>query len=679
MKKYILHILSYLTAMAAVCLGIVISTKYPTNIGIIVTLSVISLVPLAIIPYNIICSKKFVSRINNTKVADMTAFLVSHRDDAENTAKAKLKKLQRLRRLTALYTVFLAVTATAIAFLCSFLTTLFSTAVSLPLAFYSWLVYFAVYSRIHKNQLIELNENAVILPKDEYPLLHSLVRKAADKVGCKHNTVILLSWDCSASILNDRKTVYLQLGVILLHTLTEDELYTILLHEFAHVSDNNRSAFREKQYNEWLYTESRKNGIFGSLASNLYLMPDTVYSFEYSIYQYASSVTEELQADKAMATYGNAETAVSALLKTHYDAMYCWEGYPKDGNYYESEKPKADYLTRKIAAFKAAIEERHSFWDEMVDKEIISNNTTHPTLKMRMDALGIKNPVWVTPHSSEEYLSELKKLLEFSENVIYESIRENYEQDRVNCFLDPLARIEAWYGAGKPVSAETYADFISDFERLGRHKEAEELCNLVIEQLPKASTAYAVYTKGVGMLSRYDERGIELIYNAMEHNGNYIEAGLHAIGTFCCLTGRAETLKEYRAKAGEIAQKYKDHNEQLSYLSRRDNLTSEVLPDGMLEEILAFITSVNEDIIEEIYLIRKTVDESFFASVFVIKFSACTEEQSDELMHKLFRYLDSHPSDRQFALFDYLEYPDVDKIEDSLVFRKNNDDNEKEE
>ncbi|MBQ5834012.1 MAG: hypothetical protein IIW36_04280 [Clostridia bacterium] len=42
-------------------------------------------------------------------------------------------------------------------------------------------------------------------------------------------------------------------------------------------------------------------------------------------------------------------------------------------------------------------------------------------------------------------------------------------------------------------------------------------------------------------------------------------------------------------------------------------------------------------------------------------------------MHGIFRYLDSYPVEKQFALFDYFEYPDVkiEKIEGSLVYEKN--------
>ena len=43
-------------------------------------------------------------------------------------------------------------------------------------------------------------------------------------------------------------------------------------------------------------------------------------------------------------------------------------------------------------------------------------------------------------------------------------------------------------------------------------------------------------------------------------------------------------------------------------------------------------------------------------------------------MHKIFRFLDSHPTEWQFSLFDYFEYPEVkvEKIEGSLVFSKEN-------
>ena len=93
----------------------------------------------------------------------------------------------------------------------------------------------------------------------------------------------------------------------------------------------------------------------------------------------------------------------------------------------------------------------------------------------------------------------------------------------------------------------------------------------------------------------------------------------------------------------------------------------------MLEEILAYIRSIDNDSIQNVYLVRKTINESFFTSAFVIRFDGGTDEERCEIMHRIFRYLDTYPVKWQFSLFDYAEYPQIkfDKIEGSLVYSKN--------
>jgi hypothetical protein len=117
-----------------------------------------------------------------------------------------------------------------------------------------------------------------------------------------------------------------------------------------------------------------------------------------------------------------------------------------------------------------------------------------------------------------------------------------------------------------------------------------------------------------------------------------------------------------------------DEDSYANFLSKHDHLSAEQLPDGMLEDILAYIASVDQDIIQRIFLVRKTISESFFTSAFVIHFYGGTDEQRDEIMHKIFRYLDTYPVDWQFSLFDYADHTDIqfDKIEGSLVWTKPN-------
>ncbi len=674
MKKIGLYILSYVSALLASIIGLLFNEKWSESPAVVAVFVILSILPILLFAFNIFSAKRFVNKINRSKVADLNAFLVSHRDDAENTAKQKFKEIRCIRHLTTIYTLFIAVLAIAVAVLGGILM-LFASSLYMLCLLYSGVLFYSVYTRIHRKKQITLSETAVSISKKDYPLIYDLAHKAADCVGSTDEILILLTWSCSASIMKDQKRSILQLGVVLLHTLSEEELYNILLHEFAHVSDDNRKAFRESQYYTWLCEESGGYNKLSVFLSKLYLSFATKYAFNYMFYDYASSVVNELYADQAMAKHGDPKVAVSALLKTHYDTMYFWEsGVKNESPLYEPEELKADYLTNRISDFKKAITERSEYWNNLVGKEILANNSTHPTLKMRMDALGIQELSLTETKSSGEYIAEIQKLLDFSENIIYEERLKTYKNDRTEQFVEPLARIEEWHQAGNPISPETYADLVSDLKALGKHEEAEALCDKVIETLPSLSSAHATFMKGSAMLYRYDERGMELIYRAMEQNGNYIEDGLNILGNFCCLTGREQALLDYRKKAGDLAQKHKDQDSQISFLSKNDNLNKETLPDGMLEEILAYIKSIDQDIIQNIYLVRKTVSDTFFASVFIIHFYGGTDAQRDEIMHKIFRFLDSRPVEWQFSLFDYFEYPEinVEKIEGSLVFSKEN-------
>ena len=162
-----------------------------------------------------------------------------------------------------------------------------------------------------------------------------------------------------------------------------------------------------------------------------------------------------------------------------------------------------------------------------------------------------------------------------------------------------------------------------------------------------------------------------MFYKAIENNHNYIDEGLEIIGNFCCLTGQEEQLEIYRERAVALSEENKIHNED-SFLNKKDKLLKESLPDGMLEDILEHITSEHSDNIEKIYLVRKTITDDFFTSVFVIKIVPDTDDDTRyKILHKAFNYLDTC-SDWQFSLFDYEDVNNV-KIEDiagSCVYTK---------
>lgn len=669
MKKPI--ILSLIIAFAISLGGIVLEMLALLSTTLLLIVMIASLLPLILIPIGIFTAKHAITRLKNTPLADGRAQLLKQRENAEASAKILLKTLKRHRIASHIYTALLALIAFSTAFFSgvAYHHVKFLAAISL---IWATVLLLAVGSRLVKAPSLQLNETACFLTKETSPRLVSLVEKAKTELGVKEAVTVLLYPDSNASILKDHNRIFVRLGVHLLQLLSENELYCILLHEFSHVSKARRAHIAEAKHYEKIMTEPYNAPALGFL-TYFFRLFDIPYLITFNVYRYANAIIEEREADRAMATYGKSEYAASALIKLEYELKYRYENaYVDEKSIYAEEKAPNDLLRRYLNDFKAAEKERCAFWNTLIECEILANNATHPTLKLRLEALGITEIKTVPSENDAAYQAELDAALLRVEEEIYKHQCENYEKDRREQYLEPLARITAWQEAGEVITAETFGDLVSDFETLCRFGDAEALCDRAIETLPEASAYQAYYTKGLYMLHRYDEKGLDYLYLAAENNHNYLDDALTEIGTFCCFTGRDKQLAEYRERSLELAQKNKDENSQADFISKRDTLTADPMPDEMREEILSFILSVDQNIIENIYLVRKTVSEDFFTSAFVIHFYGGTDAARHDIMHKIFRYLDTYPVDWQFSLFDYFECPDIrfDKIEGSLIYSK---------
>lgn len=670
-KKYVRYIAAYGTAFIISLFGLALHLINPDKTAIII-LAVLSFLPILLLIINFVLAKAFISRINHAKVADMQGYMLRHRNEAAEASDKLLKKLQLFRHSTVFYTVILWLLAACASLLGGVLYT-YSSWLLYAMILYAGTIFFVVYSRIPKHEPIELNDDALILRSEEYPRIYKIASQAANTLGCQGDITIFLSLNCNARIARDGNKYYLQLGTVLLDILSEEELFCICLHEFSHCSQKNRKSDYEDQYISWL--SSDKNiPWFMVFATNLFTILDMNYMFNHITYQYATSVVKETEADRDMAKHSNPIIAGSALLKIDYDNLFQWEnGVKNEPSIYADESPNPHYLREHIERFKSAIKARHNDWNSMFEREILPNNSSHPTLKMRFEALGVQQIKTAEDNSSTDYRNEIQKALDFADKSLYED-KALYEQSRKECYLEPLERISKWKEQGEPILAETYADVVTDLKQLGRHEDAEALCDRAIKELDVNSSQHAYFIKGCTLIHRYDKSGADYIFHAIENNHNYLEEGLNEIGTFYCMMGMEKELLEYRQRAQQFAQRNHDEYRKTEFLSSKDTLSRDDMPTDMLKEILAYIRSVDEDIIQNIYLVRKTINENFFTSAFVIHFYGGTDAQRDEIMHKIFRYLDSYPVEWHFSLFDYFDYPNIkfNKIEGSLVYSKSN-------
>ena len=593
---------------------------------------------------NYFTSSAYIKNFEARSHSEMAAFLYSHREHADRSAKKLLCKLRTLLVLTNVYTVLVALIGAVLSFvsaglgLWSFMTLL------------STLVIYAAAARIRLPYPKELftKDNGYV-GEEVFPELYSVAKEASDILGVKGDIKIVILADCTAGIRRFGNIISIQIGAILFASMSREELKNILLHEFAHLKDEEAPSSTVTEHYWWL-TESGNGGALSKAADTFFKLPDTLFGINYSLYSYASTISAEEKADSAMRKYGEPKYAGSSLLKLKYYELYSWEKGSYDTSAScVSEELEANIVKEEFNGFKEQTEKRRDFWNKLIDVEIISRSATHPTIKMRLEAIGHTDYSIHESPDSNSYKSEQKKIIEHVDNNIYDIRKENYENERREIYLEPLETVTKWEESDKIIE-DNYRDIIFAYRQLGRVSEADALCDRIINELPDSANHYAYFMKGCTLLHSFDESGIEYIYHAIESNHNYIEEGMQTIGQFCCISGRQDDLDVYRERVMTLMDEKKTKYSELERITPKDNLSSEKLPEELRCGLLSLIGTM-QDLIDEVYVVRKTITSDFFASVVIVKTKDGIDQKADnELFNKFFLYLDAQ--EWQFTLFD---------------------------
>lgn len=628
------------------------------------TLRILCYVLAVLLPVgNAICLRLYRKRYDGLDVEERQKFLLAHREQAEKTAAEKLHRLKKIRLATSLYALVPLLLGLLLAFCCG--ASASNGASLVPML----LIQIAFQQVPFPEPKAALEETRGLLPEQEYPRLYELARQAAKENGWMGEIQLAVIPTPGAYINSTRNMAVVGLSALSMGLMTEEELYALLLHEFAHVSAGNREEMRAADYMAFV-ARGRNHNFLSILNDLFYVFPDSVYAMNFELYRYAASLSKEQAADRAMAR--NPEAAAASLLKLAYYDLYRWEDEAADGEP-EFESRQKQVVRYELGQFLQALALRQTDWETILRQELLARNATHPTTWARIQALGLHQLPPLSFDAAGDYAAEREKALDCMDSQINAYYDEAFEELHRTDYLEPKARVDAWEQAGCPVVAEEYADVVQALLCLRRRREAIALCDRAIAELTPIAAAFAYFTRGNYRLHRYNAAGIEDLYKAIELNNNAIDQALQSIGEFCCLTGRQQELDTYREKAVQLTQQQEDEFNQVSTLTRRDNLTAEHLPEGMLEGILQYISSISQDSIEEIYLVRKTISDTFFTSAFVIRFRPeAKEETRAEVLHRIFNYLDTC-SDWQFSLFDSGEVPKglVDRIPNTCVYRRN--------
>lgn len=623
------------------------------------------LVVLLAVAVNFLLAKSQRQTYQAMSVAEQQKFFLSHRDEAEKTAAQKLELLLRLQRNTDLWAAILG----EIGALAAFCAGAWGGGDAAVLALVSMPMLLPAAARFRPPQSKKFFVHNGYVSAQDYPTLYALAEKACRALGCTGEVHILLTPDCNAGIALIGKDYSVTLGTTLLKLLSEQELYTCLLHEFGHIANKTPAQKKFESYVNWLGSGATTY-FLSPLCETLFLYPTARYGFEAVLYQYAASVTEETNADRAAVEHANATAFASLLLKLKYNDLYEWEQRAHDRvSDFSGEAPNRNFAHRDIDLLYAAFAERERDWKALVDKEILARNASHPTVSMRLAAVNVTDYRLLPFPTEGVYADECEKALCQVENEIIErAIAPQYDVLREDRYTKPLAHVTAWEEAGKPLTPETYADLVSALQGLGRMTEAEALTDRAIAEFPEFSARFAFLNKGQFLLRRYDRAGVEMLYAAME-NSNYIEQCLQTIGQFACMTGDREMLDTYRERAMEAVQKERDEYSHLSDLKPSDRLSAEQLPPQLLQGILDCVAAMEGAPVQEVYLVHKQISDTFATTPVILRFRKDVGNDAKEAaLNAMFQYLDT--ADWQFSLFDFddVRSVHVERIEGSKIY-----------
>lgn len=626
--------------------------------------------------FSYVGGKLYLSRLNHKKVAEVKNFVLARKEAAEADPASVMGKIRGIQFL--LWGFYLAFAILLILSFCGVgIASIYIENATVMGVILPWFFLLSVVvDRIAL--LLEKPDFSQYTTRESIPELYRIAESAAEAVGVeiKGEIRIVLLPDCNAGICRMGKDVSLQLGNQLISVLHPQELYQILLHEFAHLQcETNVYRFGTGYAYRFLHEGGGNWG--DDILDGILLFPAALSSYEYEICHTVISEYSERIADEAIRQKGDPAVASAALCKTAMSMLFDQEmdDFISE-HFYAPEEPRSDSSQLLCTAFAKAIVQRGDAWRSLMDVELLRPLGSHPIFRQRWEALGSPAFEITLPDENTAYFADCLQAQKLVSARMRDNIKDDYPKLREEHYLAPLRQIEEFEQSDRVLTAPEIPEILRAYGQVGKYCEQEALCDRILadESLSEHETVSALYVKGLLLLDRYDEAGVDMVYRAMEINSNYVDAGLERVGNFLHWMGLADRMELHREKAVELAQENRDLIWHTGILTPSDRLIAEDFDgDGRLSEMLNYMVEAGEGNLLEIYLVRKIITVDFFTSAFVLRYEyGLSPEQREEIHDRIFRYLDNYPIDWQYSLFDYDQQTEkaVKKVSTSCVYRK---------
>ncbi|MCU9807471.1 M48 family metalloprotease [Paraclostridium sp. AKS46] len=401
---------------------------------------------------------------------------------------------------------------------------------------------------ILKSLYIKLESpNEVTLNREEHQQLFKVIDSAIEMTkASKLDEICILDDEnigvtCLLNGFGANGKNVLVIGIKALKVLSEEELKAVIIHELAHIYNDDtkvssKISRRLTRWNEIVYRVDEGDNIIKMIL----LLPFAKFYIEkLERYLDAMSQTKELLADKEVAKYMSVEIYAKATMKLEIMEKFLANPYSKLEIRSSDEAPKK-YFTTLFEDFESELPNRKEQWMNQIKKRISSIYDTHPSFKERMEALGIEDFNYDINFNdqSDDYKKEIDTLIEIK-NKQWHKYWSNQWEEVTKEYKEQLEIIKNYKGTDDIEKIMEYGEALED---LGEYEKALEFYKDIASK--DKECAIAMYKVGQIMLMNNDEEGIEFIEKSVELDGSFFISAMGIITEYFLDNGMKEKIDE---------------------------------------------------------------------------------------------------------------------------------------
>lgn len=513
-----------------------------------------------------------------------------------------------------------------------------------------------VYMLLRPEAAAELPPAGVEMNRADYPRLFGLLDEAARLAGCKKRVRVFFSGN-GFSVGERNREICVYVGAAEFALLTGEEAYSVLLHEFAHVKNEDTSKTRK--YARACERLALPDGFFFSVALGMANILFLSYyaertEFAFTLLRELDSRRKEIAADAFVKEKGLRQPYINATAKGELFLLYN-EGPAGRFRFesYASEEPSEELCERMLEDFKRALGENEELWNYILRHEIPARIDSHPTFRMRMEQMELSDYDYTTVETDAEYAAEQKKAVRQAGLLMRKGMEADYREIHGQ-YLEMKEKMQACgeeeeAGLSVPELAERAELFFgADNARALRIAEKME------EKQP--GSAAAAFYRGMILAGRGDEACIPLLYRAAEEP-DFSETAMETAGRFACRMGRQDLLDDYRARAPEVMQKLMD-GAKLARVTARADFEPLDIPEEYFSPFLEGLIREGKGEIVRVYAAKKKGGEGerrLYVYAIELKegFGRSAERNKElyEIRQALYRYLQNGDLPEEYRFF----------------------------